>query len=1068
MNIIDFSLNRPITVFMIFATILLIGTISLFTLPIELMPDIQLGTISVITRVRGGLPSEEVEKRISKPLEEALGDVSHMKNMLSISKEGESTLVLEFEPETNMNYASLEVREKLARVKKRLPRESERPMIIQYGYGDFPIIAVSFIASDLSPEELRKFVEGSLKEKFLRVEGVARVETVGGREEKIIIELNEKKLAALGISLSEILDKIGASNMNLLAGEMEYRGQEYLIRTLGEFASLEEIENLGIKATSEQSVIRLKDIGKVEYSYLEAKELGRLNRNPAITLYIFKKSLANTLRVCNQIEEVADGLKKELKDNIAIILPFNHGKFIKKAIKELRFSLMIGIIAAVGVLMFFLKDYLAIIILSISIPFSILITFSFMKFLRISLNVMTLAGLCLGIGMLLDSSIVVLENIFKRQDRGEKVSKPVISACTKEVGKAIFASTLTTIVVFLPFMFINKETQKLYSGIALVIIFSLIGSIFVSLSFIPLLSHLILARRQKPKPPLFMRFQKWFRNTSSAVLSARTGILLIIAFFSAISLFIGTKLEKEFIRMPEQSKFTVFVQLPTGTRLEITDKTVSKVEEYLEEYRLMGEVESYTAHVEPYSAKVYVQLHPREKRNMAMGDVIAELRQKTKGLDPAFIYYEEPQEVESKEIIIEFLGYDYGILRKLAQQGSQLFRKIPGLTDTKIRMREGGPQLDVFLDKDKLALMRLDTLWTTTELHGKLRGLIPTYFHPREDYIQNNKTPFDLQRSKEIEMIVRLPQHQKKKLRDIKKITLVTPRGDEVKLAQIADFEFTQAPSEIWRKNKRRMVQVSANRNNVALGAVTRQIRETYNAELNIPEGYRWRFGEGYYKMMRSQRELGLAFLFALILVYLVLASFFENLSQPFVILSSIPLAGIITIPLLYLTREPLGIGVWIGGIMLAGIVVNNAIILIDTINRLKRQKVNMYDAVQEAASLRLRPILMTTSTTILPLIPLLIIRTDASSLWAPLALTVVSGLLTSCVLTLYVIPCIFFFFYRDLNQIKQGKISPREFFRSTMIKFKRATAEEEDGKSDSDLGLDEFRLDDLPWDEDG
>ncbi|MBN2482597.1 MAG: efflux RND transporter permease subunit [Candidatus Omnitrophica bacterium] len=1051
---------------MIFTTILLLGTISLFTLPIELMPDIQLGTVSVITRVRGGLPSEEVEKRISKPLEEALGDTSHMKNMLSISKEGESTIVLEFEPDTNMNYASLEVREKLARVKKKLPRESERPMIIQYGYGDFPIIAVSFISTQLSPEELRKFVEGSLKERFLRVEGVARVETVGGREEKIIIELNEKKLTALGISLSEVLDKIGSSNVNLLAGEMEYRGQDYLIRTLGEFSSIEEIENLGIQMGADRSVVRLKDIGKVEYSYLEPKELGRLNRNPAVTLYIFKKSLANTLKVCNDIEQVTSQVKTELGDTLTIILPFNHGEFIKKAIQELRLSLLIGIIAAVGVLIFFLKDYLAILILSVSIPFSILITFTFMKFLKISLNVMTLAGLCLGIGMLLDSSIVVLENIFKRQDQGQTVDKKTISSCTKEVGKAIFASTLTTIVVFLPFMFINKETQKLYSGIALVIIFSLIGSIFVSLSFIPLLSHLILAKRNKQKPAVFFKFQQWFRKTVTEVLSIRGTVIIIITILFLISIFIGTKLEKEFIRMPEQSKFTIFVQLPTGTRLDITDNVVGKVEEYLEEYRMMGEVQSYTAHVEPFSAKIYVQLEPREKRKMQMENLIAALRERSSDLDPAFIYYEEPQEVESKEIIIEFLGYDYTVLRNIAQQGAQLFRKIPGLTDTKIRMREGGPQLDVILDKNKLALLRLDTLWTTTELHGKLRGLIPTYFHPPEDYNPDAKTPFTMQQSKEIEMIVRLPEHQKKKLRDIKKVTVVTPRGEEVKLSQIADFVFTQAPSEIWRKNKRRMVQVSANRSDTPLGAVTRQIRQEYDQNLTLPEGYRWKFGEGYYKMVRSQKELALAFMFALILVYLVLASFFENLTQPIVILSSIPLAGIITIPLLYLTREPLGIGVWIGAIMLAGIVVNNAIILIDTVNRLKQQKkLSIQDAVREAASLRLRPILMTTSTTILPLIPLLIIRTDASSLWAPLALTVVSGLVTSCILTLYVIPCIYLFFYRDLVELRRGRISTldlmKDIFRKPKIKI-----DEEGQALPDDVGLDDFKLDDLPWDD--
>ncbi|MCD6583999.1 MAG: efflux RND transporter permease subunit [Candidatus Omnitrophica bacterium] len=1016
MNLVDFSLNRPITIFMIFTATLILGLISLYNLPVELMPNVNLGRITITTYVRGGLPSEEVEKRISKPLEEALGDISHLKNILTISKEGESTVILEFEPETNMNYAALDVRERLAKVRNKLPREAERPIVIQYGYGEFPIIAVSFISGKFSPERLRKFVEAEIKEKILRIEGVARIETVGGREDKILIELDEKRMTALKVSLHEILEILGKSNLNLTGGKILLKGKKYLVRTLGEFKDIKEIENIGIKITPEGSIIRLKDIGRVKLSYLEPREMGRINLMPSVTLYIFKKSLSNTLKVCKKVEKTAKKLKKELKKDMDIIIPFNQGEFISKAINQLKISLLIGAFFAILVLLFFLRDFSAILILALSLPFSLFITFSCIYLTNLSLNIMSLAGLCLGAGMLLDSSIVVIENIFKYQEKKEEISEDEIRTGAKEVSLAIFASVSTTLIVFLPFIFLNKETQRLYSSLSLSIIFSLIGGLFISLSLVPLLTKILLRKKETIKTQFFSRIERFYKKSLDFVLNFRHLIIALSVVGIVSILFLGQRLEKEFIGLPQEDKFTVFVQLPTGTRIEVTNRIVKKVESFIEKFRQEGEIKNYTTHIEPYSAKIYVQLSSRKKRQKEVSQIINELRKKTKKLEPAFIYYEEPQEIESKEFIIEILGYDYKILKKLANQAASYLTTIKGLTDVKIRMREGGPQLDIVLDQEKLALWKLNTSWVATELHGKLRGLIPTRFHPKESFvvIGKKRTEEELPLSlfakyvKEIEMITRLQEKYRKKFRDLENITFVTPQGKEVKLSQVADFKFSTAASEIWRKNKKRMVQVSANRGNLPLSKIAKKIIQLFK-NINFPEGYTWRFGETYYKMLRNQKELRVAFLFALILVYLVLASLFENLTQPFIILTTVPLAGIGSVSLLYFRKEPVGIGVLIGAIMLAGIVVNNGIILVDYINRLRR-KFSLRTAVIEAASLRLRPILMTTFTTIFPLIPLIIFKTDASSLWRPLASTVASGLLTSCILTLYVIPCLYLF----------------------------------------------------------
>ena len=1009
---------------MFFIGAVILGTISLVSLPVELMPNIDLGRITVTTYVRGGLPSEEIEKRIAKPLEDALGDVSYLRTLLTISKEGESTVVLEFEPEANMNYVSMEVREKLSKVRDDLPQEAERPIVVQYGYGAFPIIAVTFTSEKFTPEALRKVVDTTIKEQFLRIDGVARIETVGGREEKILIELDEQKLLSLGLSFKDVLDTIGRSNVNLLGGELEKDEKKYLVRYLGEFKTISEIENLGILASPEGSIIRLKDIGKVHLSYLDPRELGRINLMPSVTLYIFKKSLSNTLGVCEEVERLSQKIDVQLGDDIGTLIPFNQGEFIRKAIKQLRFSLLAGAILAVLILFLFLKDILTIIILSLSIPFSLFITFSFMRIFGVSINVMSLAGLCLGGGMLLDSGIVVLENVFKHHERKGIIDKKEISASTREVSLPIFASVLTTLIVFLPFIFLNKETQRIYSGISLAITFSLIASLFISLSLIPLLASLLLTAKQRIKTTFFLGFQKRYKKSLNFILSFRYLVVIFAIIGVVNTIIMSQKLDKEFIGMPEEDKFTTFIQLPTGTRLEVTDKIVTKVEGFLEEYRQSGEVRNYTTHVEGYSAKIYVQLASIEERKKPLSQILDEMRTKTSDIEPAFIYYEEPHEVESKEIIIEFLGYDYGVLKGLATTAAAQMKSVSGLTDVKIRMREGGPQLDINLDKQKLAFWNFNTQWVATELHAKLKGLIPTRFHPKEDtYILSGISegtaeaaePLPLalypRQAKELEIITRLQEKYRKKFKDIEETSLINPAGDTIKVSQLANLEFGMAESEIWRKNKKRMVQVSANRQNLALSKAADELEKSFQRTIELPEGYTWKFGENYDKMLRNQKELRFSFLLALILVYLVLASLFENMVLPLIILTSVPLAGVGSVNLLFIRKEPIGIGVLIGAIMLCGIVVNNAIILVDSIERLRKKGFGVRAAVVEAASLRLRPILMTTSTTILPLLPLLIFKTDASPLWAPLALTVVSGLIASCILTLYVIPSIYLFF---------------------------------------------------------
>jgi HAE1 family hydrophobic/amphiphilic exporter-1 len=617
----------------------------------------------------------------------------------------------------------------------------------------------------------------------------------------------------------------------------------------------------------------------------------------------------------------------------------------------------------------------------------------------------------------------------------------------------------------------------LYSGIALTITYSLLASLLVAITLVPML-----AARLKIEPPptpalseannlpqtpsitsIFVekpvveisfreKFQNVYKKTISIALSLRY-LILILAMVCFIRVFQESKkLEREFIGIAEQNKFTIFIEMPTGTRLEVTDKIVEKVEGYVEDYRRRKIVKNYTAKSEPWSSKIYVELPPLNKRAKSTEQVINDLRSYTDKLDPAFIYYEEPEEIGTKEILLELYGYDYEVLKNLAIQVAQRIQSIPKFTDTKIRMREGRPEMRLVIDKREAAMFGLTAQDIALALHTHMRGLVATRYRgvgeplvrlkeeaqaaePKEHLISFHKKAVSGQKPKEMEplseeaketeTIVRLEEKYRKTFEAMRRISLVTPDREQVFLSQLAQFKFDIGPSEIWRKNKSRMVQVSANTGGMALGTAADKVREVLK-DLKLPKDYFWQLGGNYDKMIQNQKELTFALILSLILVYMILASLFESFGQPFIILATVPLAAIGAIIALRLTHIAVGIGVLIGAIMLGGIVVNNAIVLIDRINFLRRQHPGDYSvrggvrqAVITASYDRLRPIMMTSITTILGLIPMALDKSESSSLWSPLAITVIGGLTLATFLTLFVIPCVYLIF-RDLWLVRR------------------------------------------------
>ncbi|MFH1684061.1 MAG: efflux RND transporter permease subunit, partial [Candidatus Margulisiibacteriota bacterium] len=660
-----------------------------------------------------------------------------------------------------------------------------------------------------------------------------------------------------------------------------------------------------------------------------------------------------------------------------------------------------GAILATLVLFIFLSNFRSLFIIAATIPLSLLFTFSLMFFGKLTLNVMTLSGLALGIGMLLDNSIVVLENIFKKKQElapvqlNKRIEKDIVIKGANEMLLAITASTITTLVVFLPLVFINPEIRMLYSGIALTITFSLLASLLVSLAFVPMLATKLELKKSSdyriykklrellssiklffitpspgvksnlPPQPLSEKILSTYQNLVNYCLNFRYLVIAIALLSLAVVFHQGRKLEKEFIGIAEQNKFTIFIEMPTGTRLGISDKVVSEVEQIVAESQ---EIKTFTAKIEPWSSKVYVELKPLNERKISTGEVIDKLRPLTDKVETAFIYYEEPEEVGTKEILLELYGYDYEILKSLAMQVAQKIQPIPKFTDVKIRMREGRPEMHLTINKRRAALFGLSIEDIALNLHTQMRGLVATRYRgttepllrlkekslgrpqsyasgEKQKMLQTKSEEFKKlvlpttdhkEKAKEVETIVRLEEEFRRTFEDLRRINMVTPDGDQVYLSQLADFRFDLGPSEIWRKNKFRMVQVSANTGGMALGTAADNVKMALS-DSKFPKDYFWQFGGNYDKMIRNQKELSFALILSLILVYMILASLLESFKQPLIILFSVPLAAIGAIIALRITNKPVGTGVLIGAIMLGGIVVNNSIILIDRINFLRR-----------------------------------------------------------------------------------------------------------------------------------
>jgi len=1066
-GIVGGSIARPVTVAMATVAVVLFGSISLDRLGLNLLPSLTYPTLTVRTEFEGAAPAE-VEEQITRRLEQRLGVISGVRKMHSVSAAGRSDVVLEFLWGTDMDLAAIEVREKIDLVN--LPLDVERPSLLRLNPNLDPIFRLALTRPDplkdgvYDLQTLRRFADDFLKRRLDPVSGVAAAVVGGGFEDEILINVDQEKIARLGITVQTLGQRLSATNVNLSGGRLSDGTNEYLVRTVNQFETIEDIEETIIFQQGGR-ILRLRDIAEVIEGQKERDAIMRVNGQEAIEISLYKEGDANTVAVAANVYERLDEIREQMPPNFDLLVIYDQATFINAAISEVRTAAIQGAFLAVFVLFLFLRDIRSTLIVAATIPASVMVTFALMDIYDITLNVMSLGGIALAVGMLMDNAIVVLENIARHRSEGRSVLESAEKGAS-EVGGAVMAATLTTIAVFLPLAFVEGIAGQLFKDQALTVTFALVASLILAFTLIPMLSALG-GRSSRPESelsalgdqvqggrfrtalqwlfviprfvfvtiprfilvwllrvtrffiqaftvltrPLLTGFDKAYERLSlgyagllGLALRARllTVVLAVIAFLGSAALI--PTLPVALIPPLAQGEFKVDLELSPGTRLELTDATLADLDYTLSKgsdqlldktYSVAGTGGRMDASAVSGGENVgefNVVLSPgagaqHEAETMSrLRDVLALIPDVQYTLDrPQLFSFSKPLEIIVSSSDLEDIREVADALA-LAMQGSTMFR------DVESTMRAGYPEVQIEFDQDRAAALGLNVPDVASRVVSKVKGEVPTEFTFQD---------------KKIDVRVRVEEDERDSASDIGHLVVSGSTGPQIRLDTVADIVMGVGPADIQRIGQQRVALVRANVVDDDLGIAATKVQRILE-DIPVPAGLKVIISGQNEEMEASFRSLQFALILALIMVYLVMASLFESLLHPFIIMFTIPLAGVGAVIALAMTGTSVSVVVFIGLILLVGIVVNNAIVLIDRVNQLRQTGLSRTEAVQIGAGQRFRPILMTTMTTILGLLPMAIGLGEASELRTPMAITVIGGLLVSMLLTLIVIPVVY------------------------------------------------------------
>ncbi|WP_448142511.1 efflux RND transporter permease subunit [Stenotrophomonas bentonitica] len=1112
-GLVEFATRRRVTIFMFMITLVLFGLIALGNLKVNLLPDLSYPTLTVRTEYTGAAPTE-IETLITEPVEEAVGVVKNLRKLKSISRTGQSDVVLEFAWGTNMDQASLEVRDKMEALN--LPLEAKAPVLLRFNPSTAPIMRLVIAAKDDPASDadavrqltaLRRYADEDLKKKLEPVAGVAAVKVGGGLEDEIQVDIDQQKLAQLNLPIDTVIKRLKEENINISGGRLEEGSQRFLVRTVNQFADLEDIRNLLVttqgsngsaadaamqqmfaiaastgsdaavaaasaaqSASSSSSTtvangvpVRLKDVATVRQGFKEREAIIRLGGREAVELAIYKEGDANTVATAEALRAKLEQIKAQIPGDAELTTIEDQSRFIEHAISDVKKDAVIGGLLAILIIFLFLRDGWSTFVISLSLPVSIITTFFFMGQLGLSLNVMSLGGLALATGLVVDDSIVVLESIAKARERGLGILQAAITG-TREVSMAVVASTLTTIAVFLPLVFVDGIAGQLFRDQALTVAIAIAISLLVAMTLIPMLSSLKgrppLAFPEEPAHAAWQPQRRWLKPVAGgrrgfgalvrwtvfgiawaivrvwrllvAVIGpvmrkasdlamkpyagAERGYLRLlpnalahpgkvlgmaaVAFVATLALV--PMLGADLIPQLAQDRFEMTAKLPAGTPLKQTDALVRELQ------LAHAKDDSITSLYGVSGSGTRLDASPTEsgenigKLTVVMADggsarteaaITERLRGSMQGhpgvqvdfARPALFSFSTPLEVELR-------GQDMATLERAGQALAARLRSNPHYADVKSTVEEGFPEIQIRFDQERAGALGLTTRQIADVVVKKVRGDVATRYSFRD---------------RKIDVLVRAQEGDRASVESIRRLIVNPGSTRPVTLDAVADVVATNGPSEIHRADQTRVAVVSANLRDIDLGGAVREVQDMV-ANDPLGAGVSMHIGGQGEELAESARSLIFAFGLAIFLVYLVMASQFESLLHPFVILFTIPLALVGAILALMLTGKPISVVVFIGLILLVGLVTKNAIILIDKVNQLREAGVAKQEALVEGARSRLRPIIMTTLCTLFGFLPLAVAMGEGAEVRAPMAITVIGGLLVSTLLTLLVIPVVY------------------------------------------------------------
>ncbi len=1013
MNITKFAVKYPVSVLMLTLGVCLLGIISYNKLGTDLFPELKNPALYIELEA-GERPPEEIEKQFVEKIESAAARQEGVKQVSSSSKVGGATITVEYDWDQDMDAAFLDLQRSMSQIGQN--EEITSLNVSRYDANAIPVMIISMNHKEIKDmNELRKIAENYMRSELVRLDGVADIQLNGQEEAYVEVKTNSYMLEAFKLTAETVASKIEGMNRNVSGGTIVNNDIQYTIKGVNLLKTIEDIENIIVAfntpgSTSEsnsnaKAPVYLKDVADISLKNKDPENLVRYDGERSLSISIYKENKYNTVKAVENITEKLAELQKSMPGYEFNIVS-NQGDFIGASIGEVKDSAVIGILLAMLILYVFLRRINTTLIVSISIPVSIIATFNLMYFNGLTINIMTLGGLALGAGMLIDNAIVVMENIYRNLESGLSPKEAAIKG-TSEVAGAITSSTLTTIVVFLPIVYIQGAAGELFKEQAWTVSFSLLSSLFVAILLMPMLASRYITKPAGNQGSVKIKGYGQFvgKLLRHRYAIAGTSLLIVIGSYMLIPL-----LNMEFMPKAESREFSTYITLEPGTRLQSTDNAAATIENMITElagdnlewlFTLVGPSNTESQLNGKLEEENQAEIKTKIKNNskISADDIISQLNQNYKVPEGIEISFEKEQSAlqsilgtEGAPVVVEVKGEELELIEELSNEIKEKMASVPGLYDIRTSMEQGAPEVNISIDRLKSGIYGVDIASVASQVKNKLNGTTASTY-------ESEGEPIDIE--------IRVPEIPLAELQNVE----IVQGEKKYRLGEIAEITLTTAPREINRNNQNRIGKVTAMlEKGYTLGSVTPEINAQLR-EVQFPAKYSAKITGEEEKRAESFNGLSFALLLSIILVYMVMASQFESLRHPFTILLTIPLAGVGCIYAFLLTGSSLNMMAFIGIIMLAGIAVNNSILLVDAANKLKATGLELTEAVKTAAQQRIRPIIMTSLTTILALLPMCFGFGEGASLRSPMALAVIGGLFTSTIMTLVVIPCVYYIF---------------------------------------------------------